>query len=109
MTVTLHPSSPEKRTFWLSFATEDGFLGVAIIDLTPDEIGDDDWIGPAVVKARSLGANPGGHVQGSEIPQEDYIPEGFKHRLLNEHDIHRLKSLSRFEQRRTRKNAPFRA
>ena len=47
------------RTFWLSFATENEFVGVAIVDLCKDEIGTEKPIFAAISKTIRLKINPG--------------------------------------------------
>ena len=101
---------PSKQTFWLSFADEDeGFLGVAIVDLTGAEIiqrtkikgegaltrsrnPNADAIA-AIQKTHDLGINPGGHVACTEIPQANYIADEFKDRLLDRDEAERLKAM----------------
>jgi hypothetical protein len=80
------------RTFWLSFANEDGFGGVVIIDLDGTKISlDDKWMMPAIRKSIDLGINPGPKyaVQGHELPPDE-IPERFKHRLLDCDEVNHL-------------------
>ncbi len=72
--------------YWLSFAdgslpTGQQFLGVAIVRAP--------GFGPAVIKARVLGINPGGWVQGFELPggalPEDVLSQ-YANRLLTKAD-----------------------
>jgi len=77
-----------KQTVWLSFADENRFRGVTIVDVTKSEINREGgkWIMAAIEKTIALGINPGPDtsVLGRKIPQEDNIPETLKNRLLNE-------------------------
>ena len=88
-------SEQNLRTFWLSFANEDEFGGVVVVDLCRYEIDPDDE-GPvfsAVHKSIRLGLNPGQNysVQGQELPPDE-IPAQFKHRLLGAADVEQLNS-----------------
>lgn len=51
------------KTWWLSFADDDGSRGVCVVD-APDILG-------ATFKAHALGINPGGSVHGVEIPPDE--------------------------------------
>jgi hypothetical protein len=63
-------------TFWVSFATDVVFLGVAIVD----EDDDADAV-TIVAKTIDLGCNPGdGSVLIQKLSRE--IPESYKNRLL---------------------------
>jgi hypothetical protein len=62
------------ETFWLSFADETGFLGVAIVD-------SDDFL-TAVDKCHELGINPGGEVLCSGDPPAS-VTDKDKNRLLS--------------------------
>jgi hypothetical protein len=75
-------------TYWLSFADDDGFLGVAIVD------GDDGAsIMTMVDKTIELGCNPGrGSVQMCTIPPSDVIHAHYKNRLLTRDEVERLNS-----------------
>jgi hypothetical protein len=80
------------RTFWLSFANQEGCGGVVIIDLDGTKISlDDNWMVPAIRKSIELGINPGPkyEVHGQELPPDE-IPERFKHRLLDHDDVDHL-------------------
>jgi hypothetical protein len=76
------------KTFWLSFANENEFGGVVIVDLRRDEIGTERAILAAVKKSIRLKANPGPDysIQAHEIPPDE-IPEQFKHRLLSRAEV----------------------
>ena len=92
------------KTLWLSFVDgerPDGhrFLGVAIVDVTPEEEEYqlllrpdmyDKEKGPSIcaaaVKAHGLGINPGGEVMAMEM-RKDVIPEGMKNRLLTQAEL----------------------
>lgn len=98
-----------KQTVWLVFADQNRFAGVAIVDISPDEIESLKSKAPymphlshssdkatalflaAIGKTVELGINPGDFsARGQEIPQQDYIPAEFKSRLLLDADIKRL-------------------
>jgi len=88
-----------KKTVWLSFVEPGkGFLGVAIVDVSPEDIRkalrEVPWMknkqeGPmvlgAVIKARDLGINPGGEVQAMEITAP--VDDAYKDRLLSKWDL----------------------
>lgn len=76
------------RRLWLSFVDRDQtppFLGVAIVEVTDEDIADaqtvlEDFpnhgekaalIVAAIRKAKAMGCNPGGEVQGSDITDAD--------------------------------------
>jgi hypothetical protein len=69
------------------FATEDEFLGVTILDLHDDEIGDGESFSDAAIdKTIRIDANPGdGAVLVAKINDHATtgIPERFNNRLLN--------------------------
>jgi hypothetical protein len=77
-------------TFWVSFATEEKFLGVAIVDMDLDEHGE--FSAMDVIKETiRLRCNPGdGSVQVQKIPDSDVIPISFKNRLLRKDEAERL-------------------
>jgi hypothetical protein len=77
------------RTFWLSFADEDGFRGVCVIDVDADEAAaikpeldarfpkhapGAEWQAAATRKTWQYGCNPGGQVGFAEIPPETPVP-----------------------------------
>ena len=69
-------------TYWVSFATDDEFLGVTIIDMDDEE----PTAMNVVKKTIELGCNPGdGGIQVQRIPDE--IPERFKNRLLTQDEV----------------------
>ena len=78
-------STQPERWWWLSFAGKDGFRGVVITRAR--------GFLSAVQKTHDLGINPGGEVQGAELPEEIMdSPEGKRHiqfadRLLSKQDI----------------------
>jgi hypothetical protein len=78
-------------TFWVSFATEEEFLGVAIIDMDDDEGATDRERAERVIRRTiELGCNPGdGSVQAQRIP-DDKIPDSFKNRLLGQDEVDHL-------------------
>lgn len=70
--------------WWLSFADPDRpkgeqFLGVAIVRAS--------GMGPAVTTAHVLKINPGGEVQGVEIPKTLAPPDEWIGRLLSREEI----------------------
>jgi hypothetical protein len=73
-------------TFWVSFATDEKFLGVAIVDMDNDDAD----IRDVVEKTIALGCNPGdGSVQAQKIPGSK-IPRWFKNRLLTKEEVGHL-------------------
>ena len=71
--------------WWLSYADEDGLLGVLII-------GPVSGFMEAVQKAKQRGLSPGGQVKGTFMPAERVAetPASYRHRLLSEADCHEL-------------------
>jgi hypothetical protein len=69
---------------WMSFAGEDGFLGVVLIE------GDD--LADATIKTHKMRINPGGSIKAAEISadKEFLIPEEFRNRLLTRTEVDRL-------------------
>lgn len=68
--------------WWLSFADDDGFLGVAIVR------GLD--LGSASMAAHGEKCNPGGECLGFSIPQDMDVPERFQGRLLTQAEAKEL-------------------
>jgi hypothetical protein len=66
------------RWFWLSFADDSGFLGVAIVQAG--------GIVEATRTARTLDCNPGGEVRAYPIDIER-VPEQYRNRLLSEQEL----------------------
>lgn len=64
--------------WWLSFADEDGFKGVVILEA----YGHAD----ALLRSDELGLNPGGEVQMFTVDPEDH-PEALRNRLLKKPDL----------------------
>ena len=65
--------------WWLSFASEKGFLGVVIMH--------GGGMAEAVQNAWSMNLNPGGEVQGVPIPEE-HVPEAkYRRRLLSRAEL----------------------
>jgi hypothetical protein len=79
-------------TWWVSFATKKGFLGVAIVDINDDEDMDERTIGQTIIEETIIrGCNPGdGSVQMFKIPDSTPIPDNFKNRLLGKNEITEL-------------------
>ena len=79
-------------TFWVSFATDEKFLGVAIVDMALDAHGEFnamDVIGETI----RLRCNPGhGSVLVQNIPDGE-IPISFKNRLLGKDEAERLNAV----------------
>ncbi len=110
----------ETQTWWLSFCDSDRpqgqqFLGVAVLDVTADEMADaiaevtylraihglppaDDppthWMAAAVRKAHLLGCNPGGEVAAwrmDDVPAcADELARLPRHQLLSKADLDAL-------------------
>lgn len=80
-----------QKTFWLSFADENQFAGVVIVDLDAEEIGAERPFFAAIRKSIKLKINPGPDysVQGHELPPNE-ISEQFKNRLLAQADVELL-------------------
>lgn len=70
--------SPE-RLMYLSFASEEGFLGAVIVSAH--------GVATAVVKCWALRCNPGGEVMAKEVPGGIEIPEAFQNRLLSREEL----------------------
>ena len=95
------------RTFWLSFCDEDKpegqcFLGVAVVDVTPEEADaiqtkldamfphrqeGSEWMAAATQKARALGCNPGGQVAFWEITGSEEAAKYPRHQLLSRAEL----------------------
>ncbi len=58
-----------ERWWWLSFADEDGFRGVCIVRAR--------GLVPAIARTHLLGINPGGEVQGAELPEANETAIGY--------------------------------
>jgi hypothetical protein len=83
-------------TFWVSFATEEKFLGVAIVDFDDSTYDREDpndrqeLVAAVIRKTIELGCNPGdGSVQSQKIPG-DKIPDSFRNRLLGQDEVDHL-------------------
>jgi hypothetical protein len=76
------------KTFWLSFANENEFGGVVVVDVRKDEISAQRAFFAAIEKSIRLKINPGPDydVHGHEIPP-DVISQQFKHRLLSRAEV----------------------
>jgi hypothetical protein len=65
-------------TYWVSFATEEMFLGAAIIDMDDEDADTEDVVKETIVRR----CNPGtGSVRVTRI-KSDAVPDSFKNRLL---------------------------
>lgn len=85
------------KLWWLSFADDDGFRGVAIVD-APSFI-------EAVMKTHVLDINPGGSVRGFPCPDASLIPPEHVDRLLSldelrAHKPYDIRSVSELESER---------
>lgn len=104
------------KWFWLSFADGDlpegeRFLGVVVQDVIPKDVElflemdskmrllrdrgqeDDMPFYAAVILTHTRGTNPGGAVQGAEIPEdwvEEHIPKVWRGKLLSEEKLKEL-------------------
>lgn len=67
-----------KKLWWLSFADEDGFKGVVILEAF--------GFADALTCATGAGLNPGGEVQAMLVDPAD-IPEALRNRLLKKPDL----------------------
>jgi len=77
-----HNVQPDTQWWWLSFAEDDGFRGVAIVQ------GQD--MAAAIARAHLLKINPGGQVAGWPIPEEfldQHVPGEFRNRLLSRQEV----------------------
>jgi hypothetical protein len=73
-------------TFWLSFATDEKFLGVAIIDLDNEQA----HVAEIIKETIARGCNPGdGSMEVKIIPARK-IPDRFKNRLLGKDEVEHL-------------------
>jgi hypothetical protein len=79
------PTSLPKRTWWLSFATDDRFLGVAVV-------GPAETVEVAAEMARELGIHPGGEVAGLPNPPaiDACIGPQWRGRLLSRPEARQL-------------------
>jgi len=68
----------ELGLWWLSFADEDGFKGVVILEAY--------GFGDALNISHAKGLNPGGEVQAMQVDPAD-IPEALRNRLLKKSDL----------------------
>jgi hypothetical protein len=89
--MSLRQSPVERSIFWLSFANEECFGGVVVVDLAESEIGEDIPVLAAVKKTIERGMNPGpGYsVQCQRLPADE-IPPRYKNRLLTTADVNEL-------------------
>jgi hypothetical protein len=86
------------RTFWISFADEEGFLGVCVIDVTEADVAwavaqkplpptarpGAEWLAAAIQLAWTYGCNPGGGCGLQEIPTASPLP---RNRLLTDAEL----------------------
>ena len=73
-------------TAWLSFAGEDGFLGVVVMGLS------EDLPGPlhAILATKALGINPGGSVQATVFDSANFPDDVPRARLLSRRELEEL-------------------
>jgi hypothetical protein len=81
------PTTLRPRTWWLSFATDDRFLGVAVV-------GPSETVEAAADLARELGIHPGGEVAGLPTPGtiDACIGPQWRNRLLTRPEARKLDS-----------------
>jgi len=80
-------SDQPERWWWLSFAdpylpTGTQFLGVSLVKAS--------GFATATTYAHLLGINPGGEIQGHEIPDGFYVDKKYQHRLLTRKEAEQL-------------------
>lgn len=93
------------RTYWLSFASEQGFLGACVVDVTEEqaaqvlkdvpEIYDKEegpWVVAAARVAHREGCNPGGEVAAWRFDDVKTGVDYPKNVLMSRADIERLES-----------------
>jgi len=68
----------ELSLWWLSFADEDGFRGVVILEAY--------GFADAMRRSHEAGLNPGGEVKGFRVDPADH-PEALRNRLLKKSDL----------------------
>ena len=71
----------EMVTMWLSFADDDGFLGVVILETL--------GFTHAFVECETRGINPGGEIRGFQV-DPDNIDAKYFNRLLNKEEAQAL-------------------
>lgn len=75
--------------FWMSFATEDGFLGCIVTRAVMDQ--DNAPCFPCTLqKTHDLGINPGGEVMSFVFSDEAPVPPEYVDRLMNREEAERL-------------------
>lgn len=90
---------------WLSFADDDGFRGVVIIEITdedivlakaeiderfPQHLDGAELPAAAIRKTHRLGINPGGQVLAFHVPDGYPLPSGCTDRLLLKPELEKL-------------------
>lgn len=86
-----------ERLVWLSFADDDGFRGVAIVEIDDEDLDEAraviaerfprakpgaEVVGAATRKAHLMGCNPGGSVMSAEMPPGKIADDVPRHRLM---------------------------
>lgn len=102
----------EFRTFYLSFADDDGFRGAAVVDVTEDDaalakldlairfpnaLPGAEWIAAATRKAHAKGCNPGGEVLSCDITdayEKSLYP---RNKLMSKADLEAIAPIERVE------------
>jgi hypothetical protein len=77
-------------TYWVSFATEESFQGVAVIDVDDKGLSNDEILTKVIFETIERGCNggPDTSVQMQRIPAAAMpIPERFKNRLLTADEV----------------------
>jgi hypothetical protein len=72
-------------TWWLSFAGDEGFRGVALVE--------GETMVDAVKEAHRLRINPGGEVMGVAAPPHLFVPHEWRNRLLTKSECEELDRL----------------
>ena len=95
------------RTYWLSFASDKGFLGATVVDVTEEDRADaevkvralfphnpdpaeDAWIAAASAVAHRLGCNPGGEMMPADITGAPEAARYTRGVLMSKDDIARI-------------------
>jgi hypothetical protein len=78
-------------TYWVSFATKEKFVGVAIVDVDVDdkEFSDAEMATAIIEETIRRGCNGGPHtsVRMMKLPANRHIPDSLKNRLLSKDEI----------------------
>ncbi|PWT92062.1 MAG: hypothetical protein C5B54_04165 [Acidobacteria bacterium] len=75
------------NTYWVSFATEEKFLGGCYVDVDIDDDDDDGDIGIKIIQATiQHHCNPDPDSSVRMLPVNQQIPDSFKNRLLSKEE-----------------------